>query len=78
MPNLQLKRTILEIVDNQLQNNDPPITRITLDRLTKLGYSDERAKEMIGAVVVEEIFDVLKRHELFDLNRFTERLSDLK
>jgi hypothetical protein len=78
MANLRLKKIVLEVVENQLRDNNPPITRITLNRLKGLGYSDERSKEMIGAIVVEEIFDVLKKQESFDLNRFTERLSDLQ
>jgi hypothetical protein len=78
MANQRLKKIILEVVENQLRDNNPPITRITLNRLKGLGYSDERSKEMIGAIVVEEIFDVLKKQEPFDLNRFTERLSDLQ
>ena len=77
MANMRLKKMIIEVVENQLRDNDPPITRITLNRLIGLGYSNERAKEMIGAIVVEEIFDVLKKQEEFDLNRFTEKLSDL-
>ena len=78
MANQRLKKIVLEVVENQLRDNNPPITRITLNLLKGLGYSDERSKEMIGAIVVEEIFDVLKKQESFDLNRFTERLSDLQ
>ena len=78
MANQRLKKIVLEVVENQLRDNNPTITRITLNRLKGLGYSDERSKEMIGAIVVEEIFDVLKKQESFDLNRFTERLSDLQ
>ena len=73
MANQRLKKIVLEVVENQLRDNNPPITRITLNRLKDLGCSDERSKEMIGAIVVEEIFDVLKKQESFDLNRFTER-----
>jgi len=78
MANRRLKKIVLEVVENQLRDNNPPITRITFNRLKGLGYSDERSKEMIGAIVVEEIFNVLKKQESFDLNRFTERLSDLQ
>ena len=78
MENRRLKKIVLEVVENQLRDSNPPITRITFNRLNGLGYSDERSKEMIGAIVVEEIFNVLKKQESFDLNRFTERLSDLQ
>lgn len=31
MANLRLKRTILEVVDNQLRENDPPCTKETYE-----------------------------------------------
>ena len=59
--NLYLKSAILEVIDNQLQANDPPETRQTFDRLISEKYSEEEAKELIGCVVTSEIFDVLKK-----------------
>lgn len=32
MANLQLKKTILEVVDNQLRLNDPPCTKDVYER----------------------------------------------
>ena len=45
--NPYLKATLLEVVDNQLNDNDPPETRETLNRLIADGYSEEKAKERI-------------------------------
>ena len=78
MANQNLKKNILEIVNNQIRENDPPITTITLERLKKSGYTEQQAKEKIGAVVVEEIYDVMKNKEAFNLERYTKKLHTLK
>jgi len=72
-----LKSAILEVVDNQLQANDPPETRQTFDRLISEGYSEEEAKQLIGCVVTSEIFDVLKKQEPFNPERFAKALNEL-
>jgi hypothetical protein len=72
-----LKSAILEVVDNQLNANDPPETRQTFDRLISEGYSEEDAKKLIGCVVTSEIFDVLKKQEPFNPERFVKALNEL-
>jgi hypothetical protein len=76
--NQNLKRSILAAVNNQLRENDPPITSMTLKRLIKLGYSEKIAKERIGAVLIEEIYNVMKNKESYDEERYSERLRSLK
>ncbi len=75
--NPHIKSSILEVVDNQLQANDPPETRQTFDRLISEGYSAEEAKRLIGCVVSSEIFDVLKKQEPFNPKRFAKALNGL-
>jgi len=75
--NTYLKSAILEVVDNQLRANDPPETRQTFDRLISEGYSEEEAKKLIGCVVTSEIFDVLKKQEPFNPERFAKALNKL-
>ena len=75
--NPRLKAIILEVVNNQLRANDPPETRITLNRLIAEGYSEKDAKELIGCVVSSEIFDVLKSKEEFNLKRYVDALNKL-
>ena len=75
--NPYLKSAILEVVDNQLQANDPPETRQTFDRLISEGYSEVEAKKLIGCVVSSEIFDVLKKQEPFNQERFAKALNEL-
>jgi len=75
--NLRLKAAIIEVVDTQLELNDPPEIEQTLNRLMEEGYSVQAAKELIGNVVVSEVFEVLKEGKPFDLNRYVAALERL-
>jgi len=75
--NPNLKSAILEVVENQLQANDPPETRQTYDRLISEGYSEVEPKKLIGCAVSLEIFDVLKKQEPFNPERFAKALNEL-
>ena len=77
MAKQHMKVAIIEVIDNQLAANDPPETRQTLDRLLSEGHSEKDAKKLIGCVVVAEIFDVLKKGEPFNLERFIQALNAL-
>ncbi|MFQ6129654.1 MAG: hypothetical protein ACE5OT_02455 [Candidatus Hadarchaeaceae archaeon] len=77
MVNVYLQRAILEVVENQLRDNKPPETKKTFERLLKEGYSEEDAKKLIGTVVVSEIFNVLKRGEAYDEERYIKALKKL-
>ena len=68
---------ILKTVDIQIRGNDPPETRATYERLRAQGYSDEEARNLIGAVMANEIYDVLKSQKPFDTERFVARLAKL-
>ena len=72
-----LKSAVIEVVENQLSSNDPPETQQTFERLQREGHSEIKAKELIGCVVVSEIFEVLQKREPFDLKRFIKALNDL-
>jgi hypothetical protein len=74
--NPHLQAAIMEVVENQLRNNDPPQTRQTFERLIETGHSEKKAKRLIACVVSAEIFDVLKKNP-FDLDRFVKGLNKL-
>jgi Holliday junction resolvasome RuvABC DNA-binding subunit len=78
LANQNLKRTILEVVDNQLRENNPPITKNTFERLKQLGYTEQQAKEKISAILIEEIYDVMKNREVYNEERYSNKLSKLK
>lgn len=75
--NPYLKAAILEVVENQLRENNPPETRQTFERLLAAGYSRQRAMEMIGAALVEEIWTILHDKKAFDRARFAALLEKL-
>lgn len=72
-----VRKTILEVVDNQLRDLNPPETKETFDRLIKEGYSKEEARRLIGSAVASEIFEVLKQQKPYDHQRFVDALGRL-
>ena len=72
-----LNAAIMKVVDNQLRGNDPPQTGQTFKRLIDAGISEKEAKRLIACVVSAEIFDVLKKQEPFNLERFVKALDRL-
>jgi len=75
--NPYLKAALLEVVKNQIDVNDPPETKQTLDRLVSEGHSEKEAMELIGCVVSAEMFDIMKKKEAFSLERFVTALNKL-
>jgi hypothetical protein len=76
-PNPALRTTVMEVVENQIRNNDPPETQQAFTRLLAAGHSEKEAKRLIACVVSAEIFDVLKRREPFNRDRFVKALDKL-
>lgn len=72
-----LRAALLEVVDNQLANNTPPETSQTFERLLREGNSEDEAKMLIASGVAVEIFEVLKRQEPYNNERFVKALNRL-
>jgi len=72
-----LKKAIFSVVNNQPKHNNPPETKQTYERLLKEGHSESEAKRLIGCVVAAEIFDILKKKEPFNQQRFVAALDRL-
>lgn len=70
-------RFILEVVEKQLREGEPPQTRETLERLTGQGFSDEDARHLIGAAVAAEMRSVVSEGRSFSKERFLSLLGDL-
>lgn len=75
--NPYLKLAVMEVVENQLETNEPPETRLTLKRLTEQGISEEDAKLLIAQAVTVEIYNILKNKEEFGRERFVKNLKRL-
>lgn len=75
MVNVRLKSQILETVDNQLKANDPKCTKKTFNRLLGLGYEADESKEMIGSILIEEMYYIMKNNEPFNEKRYAKKLA---
>jgi len=77
MDNQRLKKAILEVIDAQIRNNDPPETKKTLIRLQKNGCSEEEAIKLIGYVVASEVFAVFRDGRRYDESSYIAALKAL-
>ena len=57
---------ILVIAENQLKENKPAETMITLNRLMAIGKSREDAMRCIVSVLSAEIFEMMKENATFN------------
>ena len=75
--NQQLRKAILEVINNQIRGNDPPETKQTFVRLKKEGFSEEETLKLIGYVVASEVFTVLKESRSYDKKKYISALNAL-
>jgi len=73
----RLRKAILEVINNQIRDNDPPETKQTLDRLQKEGLPKEEALKQIGYVVASEVFTVLKENRNYDDAKYIAAMNAL-
>ncbi len=73
----QLHAMIMQTIDNQLADNDPPETRQTLKRLMDEGYPQELCRRLIGLVVAIELSEELLLKRPFNRERFIANLAKL-
>ena len=72
-----LRTTILEIVDRQIRNHDPPEALATYDRLIGQGHSDEEARRLIGCVIASEVVGIVNESREYDHRRYLAALEAL-
>lgn len=73
----QLGAEIRAVVERQLQQPDLAAVNQTLDRLMEQGHEREQAIDAIGAVLLEEMQEMMEAQEAFDRDRYVERLRGL-
>lgn len=77
MPNNKLKSQMLQAVANQIRLNDPKCVKDTFQRLVFEGYSERVAREMIAAILIEEMYLILKENRKFNEEEYEEKLNKL-
>jgi len=75
--NQRLRTAILEVINNQIRDNDPPETKEALVRLQRQGFTEEEALKLIGYVVASEVFSVLKKNRTYDADKYISALNAL-
>ncbi len=75
--NPHLRAAFLEVVENQLETNDPPKAREAFNRLVSLGISEEDAKIYIAQAVCVEIYNIHKHKKPSNLKRYVKNLKRL-
>lgn len=72
-----IKKYIYEIIQNQINDNEPQEVKINLDRLILEGKSQEEAIDLIGCALSAEMFEVLKNNKPYDKSRYILYLNNL-
>jgi DNA topoisomerase VI subunit A len=71
------REEIFKIIKNQMDENDPPMVKITYKRLRTLNYDDEKAMQLIGQCLILELFEVMKHKKTFNETRYLTNLKNL-
>jgi hypothetical protein len=75
--NPRVNSLIMQVVENQLRDNRPPESSLTLARLMGEGFSEDESKHLIGAAIVAEMQHVVKSSKPFNEQRFLDLLNKL-
>lgn len=75
--NETLKAEILQAVETQIRDNNPPATKQTYQRLLASGITKANAKIYIGQCLLMEMFNIMKHQQPFDEKRFVKNLERL-
>lgn len=72
-----IRKALLQAVENQLAENAPPKTRETLERLIAQRISREEALRLIACVLSNELSDLFNNRDEFNAERYDKGLGDL-
>jgi hypothetical protein len=68
---------MIEIIENQIADNNPPKVRKTLARLELLGIEHIEALKYIASALSVKIFEIIKNKGDFNPQRYDENLDHL-
>ena len=75
--NENLRNAIFEVIDNQIDANDPAETAFTLKRFMNEGYSEFEEEQLIGHALAVELYYVMKSKIPFNELRVIKNLKNL-
>jgi hypothetical protein len=65
------------VASTQVRTGEPPIARVTYERLLHAGHSRENAIELIATVLALEMYEILKSGRPHDEHAYAEALGRL-
>ena len=68
---------LIEAIENQIRDNEPPETREALERLMAIGESRENAMRYIASAMTIEILEIVKNKARYDEQRYINNLKNL-
>jgi len=71
------QEAVFEIIENQLRDNNPPITKETYTRLKSEGFSHDDTMKLMGCAMTTEIYEIMKHRQPFDVERYAQNLKKL-
>ena len=71
------RAALLDVIEKQIANNDPPETKRTLERLLGMGYTREGCMKFIASALIGELFGALKGQANYDAKRYIANLKAL-
>jgi hypothetical protein len=69
--------TLVEAIENQLEADDPPAVRATLNKLSLVGYEREEILRLMALVLAHEIEAMLRDNRPFDRDGYEQALRAL-
>jgi hypothetical protein len=72
-----LREKVLEILEIQLTENNPPEAKTTFERLKAMDYEENDAKHLIVKCLIIEISDAMKCNKFFNEKRYVKNLKKL-
>ena len=73
----EIGKAILEAIQEQIQNNEPPETKQTYERLMREIKNHDEVMKYLGSVLSAEIYDVLSTQKPYNNARYIQRLQRL-
>ncbi len=77
MGNKRLKRTILQVVNNQLKDPATAYVKEAYDKMIDMGYTSAEAKEAIAAVLLSEMYTMLGEMKEFSEESYRNGLEEM-
>ena len=77
MANKRLKKTILQVVSNQLKDPATVYVKETYDKMRDMGYTSVESKEAIAAVLLSEMYTMLGEMKEFSEESYRNGLEEM-